>query len=73
MFLIVYNHLETLNKITPQNYFLLDFLKIKDLNNTKFITINNTNNKSKAYKGCLGANAAINIIGKPKTMAGKFW
>ena len=52
-------------------YFLLR--KIHERNKSRFIAIKNNTKMIKVKMGLCGAKVANNIIGKPKTMAGKFW
>jgi hypothetical protein len=51
---------------------LLLLLKIFDLKRITFITIKNKTRIIKVKAGFTGANVAKSIMGKPKTMAGKF-
>ena len=48
------------------------FLKRYFLNNIIFITTKNTPNIISVFMGALGANVAINIMGNPNAIAGKF-
>ena len=53
--------------------YLFFFLNILLRNKIKFIIAKKITKMISVIMGFTGASVAKNIIGKPKTMAGKFW